>query len=208
MKRSLSRTSRNAASSRGISGSYSARTSTSGIVCIRAHSSRGHPPVDQIRHEEHDACNDRIFGVAEAVIEALIAGAEAVAGAGERERPHRGTGEREEQVRRERHLEDPGGDRDERADDGRDPADEDAPVPPAVEPRLGAGETLRRDVEPTAAALEQGPSPVAPDRPADERTREVAQRAREGKRDEGPGAEADPRAEEGHPVRGGKNARG
>src|SRR5215831_4214907 len=105
MKRSLSRTSRNAASSRGISGSYSARTSTSGIVCIRAHSSRGHPSVHEIRHEEDDACNDRIFGVAEAVIEAAIAGAEAVAGAGEHEGPHGGAGERQEKVRRERHLE-------------------------------------------------------------------------------------------------------
>src|SRR5437879_8542605 len=89
MKRSLSRTSRNAASSRGISGSYSARTSTSGIVCTRGHFSRSHPPVTQIRQHGQDACHDDVFGVVEAVIEAAVALAEPVAGAGEGKGPDR-----------------------------------------------------------------------------------------------------------------------
>src|SRR5207302_11077501 len=104
MKRSLSSTSRNAASSRGISGSYSARTSTRGIACTRGHSSRSPPPVHQIRQRENDACRDRVLDVAEAVVEAAIARAEAVAGTGEGERPYRRAHERQQCVRRERHL--------------------------------------------------------------------------------------------------------
>src|SRR6476660_1411743 len=108
MNRSLSSTSRNAASSRGISGSYSARTSTSGIVCTLGHSSGGHPPVDQIRRAEHDACHDRVFDVTEVVLEVPVARAEGVADADKGERPERRADEREAEERRERHLEDPG----------------------------------------------------------------------------------------------------
>src|SRR5437588_1917550 len=143
MNRLLSSTSRNAASSRGISGSYSARTSTSGIVCTLGHSSGGHPPVDQIRRTEHDACHDRVLGVAERMVEAVITGAEAVADAGKGEGPHGRAHERQHGVRRERHLEDPCRDRDEGPDDRRQAPDENAYVPPTVEPRLGAVETLR-----------------------------------------------------------------
>src|SRR5207248_8703574 len=115
MKRSLSSTSRKAASSRGISGSYSARTSTRGIVCTRDHSSRSPPPVHQIRQCENDACRDRVLDVAEVVLEALVARAEGVADADEGERPQSRADERQAQEERERHLEDPRRDRDERA---------------------------------------------------------------------------------------------
>src|SRR5215467_4952026 len=114
MKPLPSRTSRNAASSRGISGSYSARTSTRGIVCTRGNSSRSPPPVDEIRQREHDACCDRELDVAEVVLEALVARAEGIADADERERPHGGADERQAEELQERHLEDPGRNRDER----------------------------------------------------------------------------------------------
>src|SRR6266702_3664675 len=105
MKRCPSSTSRKAASSRGISGSYSARTSTRGIVCTRGHSSRSPPPVHQIRQCENDACRDRVLDVAEVVLEALVARAEGVADADEGERPQGGPDESEKQERRRRHLE-------------------------------------------------------------------------------------------------------
>src|SRR5206468_8112897 len=89
MKPLPSRTSWNAASSRGISGSYSARTSTRGIVCTRGNSSRSHPSIHQIRQPADDAYRDRVLRVAKVVLEALVARTEAVADADERERPHR-----------------------------------------------------------------------------------------------------------------------
>src|SRR3954451_6662463 len=202
MKPWPSRTSRNAASSRGISGSYSARTSTRGIVCTRGHFSLSHPPIDQIRQQGDDAYDDRVLDIAEAVIKAAIARTEPVAGACKGEGPHGGTCEREQRVRKQPHLEDPGRDRDEGADDRRYPAEEDGGVPPAVEPRLGAIEPLGREVEPATVAFEQGPSSVAADRPADERAHEIAERAREGERDIGAGAVADPASEERHALAG------
>src|SRR5215831_7933727 len=150
MKPLPSRTSWKAASSRGISGSYSARTSTRGIVCTRGNFSRSHPSIHQIRQRGDDACDDRVLDVAEAVVGAAIARAEAVAGAGEGEGPHGGAGKREQRVRQQPHLEDPCRDRDERADDRRDPAEKDGEVPPAAEPGLGSVETCRRKVEPAA----------------------------------------------------------
>src|SRR5215471_13966776 len=155
MKPLPSSTSRKAASSRGISGSYSARTSTSGIVCTRAHSSGRQPAVDQIRQAQYDERHDRVLDVVEPVVEAAIALAEPVSGACEGKAPHGGAGEREQRVRQERHFEDPGGDRDEGPDDRQDPPEEHAEVAPAVEPRLGAVESRGRDVEPAAMALEQ-----------------------------------------------------
>src|SRR5262245_6338579 len=140
MKRSLSSTSRKAASSRGISGSYSALTSTRGIVCTRANSSGRYPPIDQIRQPGHDQHHDRVLDVVEAVVEAAVAPTEPVTRAGEGKGPHGGTGERQQRVRQERHLEDAGRDRDEGADDRHDPAEEDPEVPPALEPRLRAVE--------------------------------------------------------------------
>src|SRR6478735_12525690 len=115
MKPLPSSTSRNAASSRGISGAYSARTSTRGIVCTRGHFSRSHPPVHQIRQQSDDAYDDCVLDVAEAVVKTAIARAEPVAGACKGEGPHGGTCEREQRVRQQPHLEDPGGDRDEGA---------------------------------------------------------------------------------------------
>src|ERR1700751_3621665 len=178
-----SRTWRNAARSRGISGPYSALTSTSGIVCTRRHFSRSQPPVDQIRQRDQDARNDRVLDVVEAVVEAAIALAVPVARAGEGERPDRRAHEGQHRVDPERHLEDSGRDRDEGADNRSDPADEDAERPPAVEPRLGSVEACGREMEPAAVALEQRPSSPASNRPADERAGEVTERPRQRERD-------------------------
>src|SRR3954453_6753178 len=113
MKPFPSSTSRNATSSRGISGSYSARTSTRGIVCTRGHSSQSPPPVHQIRQPGDDACRDRVLDVTEAVLEALVDRAEGVADADKGERPESRADERECHERRKRHLEDPRRNRDE-----------------------------------------------------------------------------------------------
>src|SRR5205809_121153 len=93
--RSVSFAAASSASSLGISGSYSALTSTRGIVCTRGHFSHRDPPVHQVRQRGDDAYRDRVLRVAEAVVEAAIARAEPVTGAGERERPHGGAGKRE-----------------------------------------------------------------------------------------------------------------
>src|SRR6478752_4486598 len=202
-----SSTSRNAASSRGISGSYSARTSTRGIVCTRRHFSHSDPAVHQIRERRDDAYRDCVLDVAEAVVEAAIAGAEPVAGSREGERPHGGAGQREERVRQEPHLEDSGCDGNERTDDRRQPAEEDAEVPPPLEPSFGAVQAARREVEPAAVALEEWPAPVPADRPADEGADEVAERPGKSERDVGTGTKADPRTEQRHPVRGREDSR-
>src|SRR5436853_1234503 len=180
----VSSTSLKAASSLGMSGPYSALTSTSGIA-MRSHFSLPYPPVDEIRRRQNDDRGDRVLDVAEVVIEAVVVRAEAVAGSGERERPDRGADEREERVRRERHLEDAGRDRDEGTDDRRDATERDAEIPPAVEPRLGFVEFRRREMEPAAVPLEQRPAAEASNPPADECAEEVAERPGERHDDEG-----------------------
>src|SRR5262245_1868192 len=96
-----STTARNTASSRGISGPYSALTSTSGIVCTRRHSSCGHTTVDQIGQRKHDARHDRVFDVPKVVLEALVARPEAVADPDEGERPQSRSHERQSEEGRE-----------------------------------------------------------------------------------------------------------
>src|SRR6185437_11258416 len=183
----LSRTSANRASSSARTGAHWALTSTRGICCTATHFSG----VDQIRRQHENACNDDVFDVLEVGVEACVARAEPVADAGEGERPDRGTDERQNGVRSERHLEDTGRDRDERADERRHAPDEDADVAPPLEPPLGTVETLRSHVQPAAPALEQRTAAVAPDPPADQRSDEVTERPGEGDHEEGPDAEAD-----------------
>src|SRR5438477_9764511 len=98
MKFPSSRTSRKAASSLGISGPYSALTSTSGIVCTRLHFSPSSPPIDQIGHKQDDAEHDGVLDETEGVVGAVVRGAERVAGSGEGERPDRRADEREERI--------------------------------------------------------------------------------------------------------------
>src|SRR5581483_9507261 len=131
-----SSTSLKRASSCARSGAYCAWTSTSGIFCTAGHSSCASASVQEVAQQRRDAGRDRVLDVLEAVIEPLVAAAEAVAGPGDRERPDRGPDQRQQRVRREGHLEDAGGDRDEGADDRRHAADEHAQVSPAAEPLL------------------------------------------------------------------------
>src|SRR6478752_1082429 len=138
----LARISRNRASRSGWRGAYCALTSTSGI-CTAPHFSGVEPAEDEIRRQRENACKNCIFEIFEIVVEALVARAEAVAESADHEGPDRRADEREEQVGTERHLEDPGRNRDERAHHRCHPADEDAEVAPLVEPALGAVELLR-----------------------------------------------------------------
>src|SRR5215469_68229 len=208
MKPLPSRTSRNAASSRGISGSYSARTSTRGIVCTRGHFSHSDPTVDPIRDAYKDHEHDRVLDVTEVVLEALVARAEAVADADEGERPDRRPDERQAEEQRERHLEQPGRDRDERADDGQERPDQDTRLAPTPEPRVGPVEPFRRDVEPTAVALEQLAAAPASDQPADDAAEEIAERRRDDDREVGAGSRSEVGAEDRDPVGSGEDSGG
>src|SRR5436190_10042169 len=190
-----SSTSRRRSSSSPFSGAYCEWTSTSGIVTAVYCSCLGYP-IDEIRRERDNACRDDILGIAEVVMEALVARAEAVAGARDPERPDRRPDEGQQHVRNERHLEDARRNRDERPDDGCEAADQDAEVAPAVEPALGPVEPRRRDVEPAAVPLEQRPAAAQADPPADHGPHEIAERARERHDDVGAGTEADLRAED------------
>src|SRR5437899_9085588 len=198
MKPLPSRTSWNAASSRGISGSYSARTSTRGIVCTRGHFSRSHPSVHQIRQRGDDPHHDRVLEVAEVVLEALVARAEGIADADEGERPQGRAHQGQAEELRERHLEQPRRNCDEGAEDGGDGPDQDTGPAPAPEPRIGSVEALGSDVEPAAVPLEQLAASPAPDQPADEAPHEVADGRRERDRDVGAGSGAEMGAEDRH----------
>ena len=144
----------------------------------------------EVRRDGDDSERDHVLDVAERVVEALPARAERVAGGREAERPDRASDQREHRVAHERRLEDAGRDRDERARDRREPADEDGPVVPALEPALGALQARRAQVEPAPAALEKRPAAVEADRPADQRADQVAERP--GERDREVGVEAAP----------------
>src|SRR5207245_4989864 len=139
----------------GISGAYCALTSTSGIF--------GTPSNGRGAASQHDADNrddyqaeDRVLRIPEAVVEAVVALPDTPTDAGQGEAPDRRAHERQHGVRPERCAEDAGGNGDERADDRSQPAEEDRPSLPAVEPALGVVEPLRREVQPPPAALEQG----------------------------------------------------
>ena len=73
-----------------------------------------------------------------------------------------------------------GRNRDERANDRCDPAKEDRPVLPALEPALGLDEIRLLQVEPAAVALEERTAPMHPDPPAPDRSDRVPDRAGEG----------------------------
>src|SRR3954469_22174939 len=110
-----SRTSANAASTSARTEANWPLTSTRGIFCTASHSS----DLEKVRRQRENACNDRIFDVSEVVMEPLVARAQSVAGAGDRERPDGRAEEGQQRVRDERHAEDARRDRDERADDRR-----------------------------------------------------------------------------------------
>src|SRR5262245_9158258 len=139
-----SRTSRKRDSSSGISGAYCALTSTSGIGCTAFYCSGLPPSVYEIHREEQDTCKHNELHVPERVVEALVARAEGVAGARDPERPDGGADRGQHRVRPERDVEDARRNRDEGPHDRRHAAEQDAFVPPAAEPALGAVDLLRR----------------------------------------------------------------
>src|SRR5579862_343726 len=91
---------------------------------------------------KHDCRGNGVFGVAEVVIEALVAAAGGPADCGEREAPDGVAGEGQQVVPEDRHLEGARGYRDEGAGDGSDAPDEDGPVVPAVEPTFSSFHAL------------------------------------------------------------------
>src|SRR4051812_18027997 len=196
MNSALSSTPSIASRIRGRSGSYCAFTSTSGIGRTASKSRGTYPSIDPENEEEEDGEDDEVLDVAEVVVEALIAGSRGPADAGESEGPDRRADRRQDDVPPEGHLEHPRRDRDERANDRRDAADQHREVVPAVEPALGAFEVLGRQVEPAPVALEQRAAAVATDRPADDRAGEVAERPRERHHDVRPEVGRDRRPEQ------------
>src|SRR5436309_7891215 len=198
MKRPESRISAKAAFSSPRSGAYCALTSTWGIGGTAGECSRPAFSEQEKRCKEDDSADDRVVGEAEVLVEALPVAADAPTDAGERERPCGRADERQGHVRREPHPEDARRDRDERPRDRSHAADEDGELVPAVEPALRARELLGREVQPAAVPLEVGPAAVDPDRPADDRADEIAERTGDGHREVRPERGCDPVAEEGH----------
>src|SRR5581483_948305 len=179
-------------SSSASRGAYCALTSTSGIGTPSK--SREAPAQDEDRSAQDDPGEHDVLGVAEAAVEAPVAGADPPADAGEREAPDRGAGHRQRRVGEERGLEHAGGDGDEGADDRRQAPEEDRPAVPALEPVLGAVEPLGREMEPAAVTLEERPAAVVADHPPDDPARRVPERAGEGHDQEGPEAARHARA--------------
>src|SRR6266571_4123887 len=109
-----SSSSRKSFSSSAFRGAYWEWTSTSGIVTAIYCSGLAYAK-DEIRSERENACQHDVFGVAEVVVEALVARAEPVARTRNGKRPDRRAEQRQRGVRREAHPEDAGRDGDERA---------------------------------------------------------------------------------------------
>src|SRR4051794_997579 len=127
-KRPSSRTSAKASLSSGISGAYCALTSTSGTLGADTGldgSRAASAPVAEEQHRDHEnGGRDRVVDEAEVLVERLVAGAERPADAREEEAPGERARDRQQRVRPQVHAGHAGRDRDERAHDGRDPAEE------------------------------------------------------------------------------------
>src|ERR671919_309167 len=124
MNRPDSRTSAKACFRRATSGAYCARTSTRGIGGTSSES-RGAPPQHEEDSDDDDRGDDGVVDVVPALVEALPVGADRPADGGEAEAPGRGAGGREDGVAAQPHPPDPGGDGDERPDDGRHATEQD-----------------------------------------------------------------------------------
>src|SRR5436190_6638508 len=193
-----SRMSRKRASSSGIRGSYCALTSTSGIVCTAGHSSCTYPAIKEIRREHDDACDDRVIRIAQVVVRMRVGAAERPPGGSQPEAEDRAAEQREDEELAERDAHDPGGDRDEGADDGQGEAERDGPVAEALEPALGPVELRVRDVHEAAVPAQERPPAAGADQPADRRAGDVAEGAGEGDADVGPEGGVDGRPEDVH----------
>src|SRR5581483_8743655 len=188
-----SRTSRNRASSSGISGAYCALTSISGIGdTATTHCS---PAVEEIRHDQHEACGDDVVDVAERVVGVGVRRAEGPARGRQAEAEDGRAKKREREELPERHPHDPGRDRDEGAGKRSGEADRNSPVVVALEPVLGPLELRLGHVEEAAVPQhERAPAEVA-DPPAERGADDVADRSRDDDGDVGPGMRVHSRAE-------------
>src|SRR5205823_733384 len=92
------------------------------------------PAKDQPSDGDDHGRDNRIFDVGEVVMEALVARPERPAGRGDPEAPRHAAEERQQGEADDWHPHDAGRNRDERAHDRRDPAQEDRGVAEAVEP--------------------------------------------------------------------------
>src|SRR5438105_1985839 len=128
MKTPDSSTSARRSFSAGSRPAYCALTSTSGIWGTAAQSRRADAADYDVGHENHDRGDDRVLGVAEVVVEALVARSERPPGGGQPEAPRYAAEEGEDGEARHGHARDSGRDRDEGANDGRDAAEEDGGV--------------------------------------------------------------------------------
>src|SRR3954471_5641033 len=174
----------NASCSFGISGAYCALTSTWGIDIAGAHRSRAAPTQYPVRHTRHDSHHDRDLDPAEVVVERLPVRPECPAGGRQNDAPDRVADQRQQVVAREGALENTGGDRHERTRDRGHAPHQHRPCVPALEPALCPVELLRRQVEPAAVALEEGPAAAEADPPAEDRPELVADHARQHDGDE------------------------
>src|SRR5438067_5697878 len=130
------------------------------------------------------------------MMEPLVARPERPARARDSEAPRHAAEERQDGEAAERHPYNACRDRDERAHDRGQPAEEDSEVAETVEPAVGAIELRPVEVEPAAALLEQGPSGERADPPAEPRADGVPDHACERHHHEAPEVRVDPVAEE------------
>src|SRR4051812_7316737 len=109
--------------SSGISGAYWALTSTSGTLgadtALDGSRAAAAPPDEEVQEADGHAERDEVVDEPEVAVELLVTGPERPAGAREREAPRDIAGDREQRVGAKVHAGDPGGDRDERANDRR-----------------------------------------------------------------------------------------
>src|SRR5215211_102036 len=169
-KRLDSRTSSIACRSSGSNGSYCAFVSASGIGCPgTTGKSSGAPAVDQIGNANDEQHEDHVVEPVERVVKVFPLRAECPPSAREGEAPEGRARDRQPGETAERHPRQPGGDRDERAHERHDAADEHEGVVEAVEPLLGALDLLGARVEEALVPLHERPAAVDADRPAADR---------------------------------------
>src|SRR5438067_1150551 len=144
----------NASCSSGIRGAYCALTSTCGIV-TRGKGSRAASTHEPVRREEEDSRHDRVVEVAGVVRRLVPAVADRPADPGGGGAEHRAPDCRKRHEPAERPLEDAGGERDERAHEWAREAERDCHRAELLEPPLGAGNSLRRCVQPPSVSFQQ-----------------------------------------------------
>src|SRR5207237_5698202 len=127
-----------------------------------------------------DSRHDRVVHVVEALVDALPARSQTPAGSGPREAPDRAADRRQDGVARQARFEHSGRDRYERTDKRSQPAEEDSPLLPALEPALGPLEAGLVEMEPAPGAPEKGTPNGEADRPTQRRTGVGTDRARAG----------------------------